>query len=104
MTDAESARREILLAEYAAAQSSAEHHDSLLWSATSIIWSGNLVLLGLAVTSLDTPHSLPLLASLAVLGCVLVWFVDKFTQDFRSIKNQKYERCKKIEESLGLMQ
>ena len=34
------------IAEYKAAQDSAQHHDNLLWYVSSIVWGGNLILLG----------------------------------------------------------
>ena len=34
------------IAEYKATQDSAQHHDNLLWYVSSIVWGGNLVLLG----------------------------------------------------------
>ena len=34
------------IAEYKATQDSAQHHDNLLWYVSSIVWGGNLILLG----------------------------------------------------------
>jgi hypothetical protein len=93
----------ILLVEYQAAQSSAQHHDSMLWTATYIFWGAILVLLGFGVTAVEKATQRWVVQSICVLGVVLTWAVESFARDFRSIKNQKYARCKAIEERLQFM-
>lgn len=96
-----------LLVEYQAAQDSAQHHDNQIWSASSVIWTGNLVLLGLVFSSaLASTNPLPLmpvigLGSLALSLNVLV-LVAALQSNW--VKRQKYERCKKIEEMFDLHQ
>lgn len=96
--------KEILLVEYQAAQSSAEHHDTLVWTVTSIIWAANLVLLGFMLNSINKIELKGWLLAFSFLGiflCVNVWI---FACQFRKIKNKKYNRCKFIEKKLKMRQ
>jgi hypothetical protein len=86
--------------EYQKAQDSAEHHDSLLWYVTSIVWSGNLILLGEVATSTKTHLASILILPISVLALVLNLFVWAAAFQFRSVKKQKYEYCKQIEDKL----
>jgi hypothetical protein len=97
-------QRQVLLAEYEAAPSSAQHHDTLLWSATYTIWSGNVVLLSGVLFGLSMPKLWPLLSFACAVGITLLYAADRFAHDFRAIKNQKYDRCKEIEGFLGMQQ
>lgn len=86
-----------LLIEYPKAQDSAQHHDTLLWRITGIIWGASMVLLGFVASNLTKPGLKPLIAVLGVFGPVLsicVWLVAWM---LNSVKNQKYRRCKEIE-------
>ncbi len=98
------ASSEALLVEYAAAQSSAEHHDRLTWNIISIFWAASLVLFGFTLNHLGgiTPILLNLLS--CILGMTLVYFAWIFANQFRDIKNRKYKRCQNIEEILGMRQ
>jgi len=85
--------------EYQAAQDSAHHHDSLVWQTTSIIWAGNLVMLGLIIkdNNVDTTSLHDLFIILGALGILLSLFVWSMQLQFRKIRNFKYKRCKEIE-------
>jgi uncharacterized membrane protein (DUF485 family) len=91
----------LVLCEYNAAQSSAEHHDRLAWSITTAAWLVNFILLGFVLGNLAEAHLRPVVNALATLGILLMlsaWFV---TMILNSVKRQKYERCRKLEESLN---
>jgi hypothetical protein len=98
------AERAMLLAEYQAAQSSAQHHDGLIWPATSIVWGANLVILGFILQNLSTLTLKPLTTLLCLLAIVLDITVWIFACQYAKIKNQKYDRCKVIEEKIGFRQ
>jgi hypothetical protein len=95
------------IAEYKAAQDSAQHHDNLLWYVSSIVWGGNLVLLGSFLKNIDNTTGelhrpfifcvgiFCILLNLCLWGCAYI---------FRDIRNQKYEWCKFIESKLGFHQ
>ena len=65
---------EQLLVEYQAAQTSAEHHDGLIWSISGVVWAASLVLLGILLAQADKPH----LKHVVVLFTV-VWVVVAVT-------------------------
>src|SRR2546425_5440211 len=95
--------RSILLVEYQAAQASAEHHDGIIWVVTGIIWGASLVLLGLAVDHADKPELRLPVAGIAILAILLHCFLWGVHSQFRTLKIQKYERCKVIERRLKHM-
>jgi hypothetical protein len=97
-------RQEVLLAEYQAAQSSAEHHDRLVWTATSIIWGGSLVLMGFILKNPLKGWWGFVQFLLCFIGILLTDFACFAQLDFRDKKNQKYDRCKEIEKILGMEQ
>lgn len=86
------------LVEYQAAQDSAQHHDDQIWSATGVIWASNLILLGFILSSLSQPGVLPLVIVLGLLGLVLNTFLLIASLQYTSVKNQKYKRCRELEE------
>lgn len=95
---------EQLLVEYQAAQSSAEHHDGLIWTITGVVWGASLILLGFLLQQVDKPqlkHIIVLVSVLGVLMNVKVWV---YTYQLAAVKNHKYDRCKVIESHLGLRQ
>jgi hypothetical protein len=92
------------LVEYQAAQASAEHHDVLLWSVTSTVWGASLILLGFVLGNLNEATLRPLISFLSVMGVVLSVFVWLSAWQFRSLKIQKYLRCKQIETSFNFHQ
>jgi len=93
-------RNNNLRIEYQKAQDSAEHHDSLLWYVTSIVWSGNLVVLGQIATCTKTDSSGILVLLVSVLALVLNLFLWAAAFQFRWIRIQKYKYCKQIEDML----
>ena len=84
--------------EYQAAQDSAQHHDSLVWTVTSIMWGAGLVLLGLV-------HSERLeqlaMVSLSIFGMALSIIVPILVRGLRRIKRHRYERCQELEREHG---
>jgi hypothetical protein len=93
-----------LLVEYQAAQDSAQHHDNLIWSITSVVWGASLLMLGFLLGRTSDPSSKPIVLLLSVLGIFLNVKVWIYTYQLASVKIQKYERCKAIERQLGLQQ
>lgn len=98
----ESIDKEALLVEYQAAQESAQHHDNLVWTVTTILWSATLVLFGFVLGSLDKSNLRLILIFLSILGIALAIAVWGFALQYNSVKRQKYRRCKEIEELLGM--
>jgi len=92
------------LGEYTAAQESAHHHDSLIWTTTALIWAGNFVLLGFIVNavSLGQPGLFVPLAS--ILGLVLTLGVWRIVYVWNHVKNVKYKRCRELEPHLRMWQ
>lgn len=84
--------REILLIEYQKAQDSAEHHDTLLWTVSGIVFA--------ALTAFFQSIATNIWASL--LGIVLLFALWIFNRSFRYYKQKSYERCKEIEKILGM--
>jgi len=95
---------EDLRVEYQAAQSSAQHHDTLVWSVTSIMWAATLVLMGFILRALTDPTLRPLITILSALGIVLTICVWIFALQLNTAKRHKYARCKAIEGILQLEQ
>ena len=103
-SDQRAERRAVLLCEYQAAQASAHHHDALIWTITTIVWGANFVVLGTLLRA-STAQSGPLgLCLLAVVGLLLTIFVFVAQDNFQRLKEQKYARCKAIEQELGMSQ
>jgi hypothetical protein len=88
---------QIRLAEYKAAQQSAQHHDSLLWTVTSIIWAGNLVIMGFIISNIRNACLLLMVIAIYILGIAMICCVYVFVSQFHSLKKLKYKRCKTIE-------
>ena len=95
--------REALLVEYQAAQDSAQFHDGLLWTISSIMWGGSLVLLGFLSTNHGSVTSTLLFEVLASLGLLLNLSVWVIAWQLRRIKKHKYDRCKAIENEVGTL-
>ena len=96
-------RQAVLLAEYHAAQSSAQHHDQLVWTVSSIVWGGSLALMGFILKDLTLKNpttdlfvvvSKIFICFLGLILTVFVWFTQR---KFRALKKQRYARCKEIE-------
>ena len=103
-SDLGKANHDALLIEYHAAQDSAQHHDNLLYTTTSLMWGTSLILLGFILNKLTDVTLRPLITSLSVLGLVLNVTVWVFALQFNSIKRQKYAQCKELEAQLNLSQ
>ena len=95
---------DILLLEYEKAQDSAEHHDSLAWQVSSVILAGMLVLIGFSLDHLGKQDLRFLVSLVALQGMILTVCLGWFQSTLRGIKRQKYDRCKEIEERLGMKQ
>jgi hypothetical protein len=98
-----------LLVEYEAAQSSAQHHDVLVWMVTNALWAMSFVMFGIALSVLDNPATKTgsikvLLSFLCCIGIAMLVFAWYSSLQFANIRNQKYSRCKIIEAQLGLKQ
>ncbi len=92
------------LTEYEMAQNSAEHHDNLVWSVSTLNWGVSSVLLGFVLNNI-TESSLGIVVLLfCLIGIFLILCSWLFARQFRSIRNQKYKRCKELEKELGLVQ
>lgn len=96
--------KEILLTEYEASQSSAQFHSGLIWTVSNFLWATALVLYGFILTQIKCAELKILLTCLSLLGIMMVVFSWIFALQFNSITNQKYKRCKEIEEILGMSQ
>jgi len=93
-----------LLVEYQAAQDSAQHHDTLIWSITSVVWGASLLMLGFLLGQTSNPSLKYIVVLLSALGILLNVMVWKYTYQLAKVKIHKYTRCKTIEEQLGLQQ
>jgi len=98
------AERDALLVEYQAAQESAQHHDNQVWTTTGIIWGAGLVLIGFVVQILDKRELMPIIVLVSVLALFMLVHLWIMAFQFNSIKRQKYDRCKEIENLLHLHQ
>jgi hypothetical protein len=97
-------RLQIQLVEYQKAQDSAEHHDALLWTVVGILTSGIAALFGFGLEYYDGKHPKWMFIFLASLGMLLSALITFFVRSFSTIRQQKYGRCREIEESLGMKQ
>jgi hypothetical protein len=98
----ESSNQEVRLAEYKASQSSAEHHDRLVWTVTSIVLSGSLIMMGIILGNPMKGLLGFVSLFLCILGIFLIIFVWITQCQFHGLKKQRYERCKEIEKELDM--
>lgn len=96
--------KEALLVEYQAAQDSAQHHDSLVWTTTGIIWGASLVLLGFVIQNMNDPRLKLSIIAISILTILLLVYLWLIALTFGSVRNQKYARCKEIEKVFHLEQ
>lgn len=96
--------QKILLVEYEKAQDSAEHHDQLLWIVVGLLMTGMAGLLAIQPGDRTPCESLWTRFYPPVLGITVSGLLFYFIYSFRSIRRQKYERCKVIESLLGMEQ
>ena len=96
-------QREVFLIEYQAAQDSAQHHDNLVWTITSLNWVGSAVLMGFVLGKMDSANTLfakyPLLL-ISIVGIALTGCLWRWAYQMRCVKLAKYQRCKVIENLL----
>lgn len=95
---------QILLVEYGKAQDSAEHHDTLLWAAISLIVTGMGALVGFSLRASPAAGRPADKLFFAICGLVLSVLLCFFVWTFAALRNQKYKRCKEIEFRLGMEQ
>lgn len=93
-----------LLIEYQATKNSAQHHDSLLWTTTGIIWGANLLLFDFVIQNFGKTEIRMYLEIICILSIFLLLFQWMMALQFRSVRNQKYSRCKEIEKIFGFEQ
>src|SRR5437868_1978529 len=93
--DKEDRIRDTVFMLYQQAQQSAEHHDTLLWEVTYIIWGSTTLLLGFVLEAIAQEPVLSMLT--AVLSIILSWMVWHFTRRFQQYRDLKYKICKEIE-------
>jgi hypothetical protein len=96
--------RDILLCEYQAAQDSAQHHDGLVWSITSILWASSLVLMGFVLSAIGQPELRAAITLVGFVAVLLIFVLWGFARQLRSVKVQKYRRCIALERQLGMEQ
>ncbi len=92
------------LVEYQAAQDSAQHHDNLLWTSSSIMWAGSLVLLGFVFNQIEKSSLSFVITVSSALGILLSLTAGFIAFQNNLVKNHKYDRCKEIEKMYGLKQ
>jgi hypothetical protein len=92
------------LAEYAAAQESAQHHDNLIWTTTGIIWAGNFVLLGFIANAVSTGYAGAFVPLASLLGLLLTGSVWRMVFVWKQVMNVKYQRCRELEVDLQMHQ
>jgi hypothetical protein len=100
----EEIERQILLTEYQPAQNSAQHHDNLQWSSMSIMTTAIIVLLGFAFSQIDHSPNNFFVALASEIGIILILITGLLVKMSNRAKKEKYDRCKKIEEQLGMKQ
>jgi hypothetical protein len=82
------------MVEYRAAQDSAQFNDLVVWIATGITWGLSALLLGVALAN---PTRRVVTGMLSIVGILFVIFQWQVQGSLRSVKKQKYDRCKQIE-------
>lgn len=97
-------RQRALLVEYTAAQNSAQHHDSLVWTTVGLVLSAELILLGFVIQNFNNPQVSWIIILASALALILLVFLLITYSYLRSVRNQKYRRCKELEEELNLQQ
>lgn len=85
--------------EYQKAQDSAEHHDSLVWTATGLVVGGMPVLFAFALGHMSTAWGRSVVPIFGILLCLAL---PLFVENFRAYRLLAYQRCKEIEDLLGM--
>lgn len=92
------------LMEYQMAQESAQHHDNLVWTVSTLTWGVSSVLLGFVLNNIEENSLNSVILLFCLIGVFLIICSWMFARQFRNIRNQKYRRCKVLESQLGLLQ
>lgn len=92
------------LMEYQMAQESAQHHDNLVWTVSTLTWGVSSVLLGFVLNNVEENTLNYVILLFCLIGIFLIICSWMFARQFRNIRNQKYRRCKALERELGLLQ
>ena len=95
---------EILLIEYQKAQDSAEHHDKLVWTVSSIFFAGLTALLGFIVKDYSIIIHEPIILLVSIIALIMIYSLYVFISSLRMFKNVSYKRCRIIERKLGMEQ
>jgi hypothetical protein len=85
--------------EYQTAQSSAEHHDQLIWATAGIAWGASLVLLGFVLKGVLESAARVLPTIIALFGLIFICAVWRFARVWRNVRNRKYSACWELERS-----
>ena len=101
-TDDEKHTDAILLIEYQKAQDSAEHHDKLIWTVSSIFFAGIIALLGFLAKDFSTIKDEPITLMISIFGIMMAISLGIIIQSFKFYKNSSYLRCRQIERNLGM--
>jgi hypothetical protein len=83
--------------EYQTAQDSAQHHDQLIWTSTSLMWVASLVLLGFVLQGLRDGTDRLVLTAAAGLGVGMILVQWRFRNIWRGVMTRKYEACQTLE-------
>jgi hypothetical protein len=93
-------KRELAKLLYELSQQSAEHHDTMLWEVTYIIWGSTALLLGFVLEAIKQEPLLCFVTAIfSLFVTVMVW---KMAMSFVKVRNYKYSVCKEIETSLQM--
>jgi hypothetical protein len=92
------------LMEYQMAQESAQHHDNLVWTVSTLTWGVSSVLLGFVLNNVEENTLNYVILLFCLIGIFLIICSWMFARQFRNIRNQKYRRCKVLERELGFLQ
>lgn len=92
------------LTEYQKAQDSAQHHDSIIWTATGVVWVGNIALFAFVFSIMQNLKSSTFLIILSALGILMTLSMLFLSLIRMKTLKQKYDRCIKLEECYGFEQ
>ncbi len=96
-------RKELIIEEYKLAQTSAEHHDRLIWYSGGLVWGANFILLGI-ILGQNRDLSPLLVQALSIAGILLILCIWRMIHVWNGVMRTKYERCHEIERVLDFKQ
>jgi hypothetical protein len=82
---------------YERAQENAHHHETVMWTFTSVAWAANAVLLEIALNLKSGAEKPWPLFAVSLIGLILTAFVWHMWGIFRNMKNSSYKTCQDIE-------